>query len=188
MPSISDIELINGCATQDRYYQKMLYQRYARKMLSVVLCYTRDDYEAENVLQEGFIKIFDHIKDFKPTGSLDGWIRRIFVNTATDYYRKKKRIKFSEVNLEEAENEVSSIDLDKFNVKDIIAAIQELPEGSRMVFTLYAIEGYTHKEIGEALGISVGTSKSQFSRARVILQEKLKRNELRESKGFLQYK
>jgi RNA polymerase sigma factor (sigma-70 family) len=185
MVPVTDIELINGCVENDRFYQKKFYERFAKKMLAVCLCYTRDTYEAENILQEGFIKIFENITGFKPTGSLEGWVRRIIVNTATDYYRKKKRIRFSEVNLEEAENRVGTIDLDRFAIKEIISAVQELPEGSRMVFTLYAIEGYTHKEIGEALGISAGTSKSQFSRARMLLQNKLKKNEYRTSKGFL---
>ncbi|HCS19123.1 MAG TPA: RNA polymerase subunit sigma-24 [Bacteroidetes bacterium] len=185
MTIISDIELVQGCAEQNRFYQKKLYERFARKMLAVCLCYTRDSYEAENILQEAFIKIFDNIKKYQHTGSLEGWVRRIVVNTATDYYRKKKRTKFLEVNLEDAENQVGALDLDNFSVKDIIQAVQELPEGSRMVFTLYAIEGFTHKEIGEALEISVGTSKSQFSRARMLLQEKFKKNEQRESKRFL---
>ncbi len=185
MKAITDIELVNGCAEKNRFFQKQLYERFARKMLAVCLCYTRDTYEAENIVQEGFIKIFENIGNFRPTGSLEGWVRRIMVNTATDYYRRKKRIQYAEINLEDAENEVGVIDLDRFSTKDIIRSVQELPEGCRMVFTLYAIEGYTHKEIGEALDISVGTSKSQFSRARTLLQEKLKKNEYRESKGFL---
>lgn len=185
---ISDSELINGCVDSNRFFQKKLYERFARKMLAVCLCYTRDSYEAENILQEAFIKIFENIKNYKPTGSLEGWVRRIIVNTATDYYRKKKRIKFSEVNVEEADNEVSTVDLDKFSTQELVTAIQELPEGSRMVFTLYAVEGYSHKEIGELLDISVGTSKSQFSRARMLLQQKLKKNEISESKRFLQFR
>ncbi len=185
MTNLSDIELIKGCQEQQRFYQKKFYERFAKKMLAVCLCYTRDTYEAENIVQEGFIKIFENIKRYQPTGSLEGWVRRIMVNTATDYYRKKKRIKFSEVKLEDAEYMIGAMDIDRFATRDIIACIQELPEGSRMVFTLYAIEGYTHKEIGEALDISVGTSKSQLNRARMLLQEKLKRNEQRESQRFL---
>jgi len=185
MTQISDIELVQGCVDQNRFYQKKLYERFARKMLAVALSYSRDSYEAENIIQESFIKIFDHIKRYQPTGSLDGWVRRIVVNTATDYYRKKKRIKFSEVNIDDEAYHIGTLDFDSFAVKDILEAVQELPEGSRMVFTLYAIEGYTHKEIGETLEISVGTSKSQFSRARMLLQEKLKQNEQRESTRFL---
>lgn len=185
MTQISDIELVQGCVDQNRFYQKKLYERFARKMLAVAMSYSRDSYEAENIIQESFIKVFDNIKRYQPTGSLDGWVRRIVVNTATDYYRKKKRIKFSEVNIEDEANHIGALDFDSFAVKDILEAVQELPEGSRMVFTLYAIEGYTHKEIGETLDISVGTSKSQFSRARMLLQGKLKKNEQRESKRFL---
>lgn len=185
MTIISDTELIQGCVDHNRFYQKKMYERFSRQMLSVAFCYSRDSYEAENIVQESFIKIFDNIKRYEPTGNLEAWVRRILVNTATDYYRKKKRIKFSEVNLDDAENQVGVLDLDKFSVKDIIRSVQELPEGSRMVFTLYAIEGYTHKEIGETLGISVGTSKSQYSRAKKLLQEKFIKNEQRESQRFL---
>ncbi|HYG14540.1 MAG TPA: sigma-70 family RNA polymerase sigma factor [Bacteroidia bacterium] len=174
---ISDAELIKGCQSNDRLYQKQLYERFARKMLTVCLCYARDRYEAENVLQEGFIKIFENLKNYKPTGSFEGWIRRIIVNTATDYYRKMKRIKYIEVDVDEAESKVSTMDIDKFATEDIVNAIQKLPEGGRMVFTLFAIEGYSHAEIAEQLGISVGTSKSQYARARTLLQTTLKNNE-----------
>lgn len=174
---ISEAELIKGCLNNDRLYQKHLYERYARKMLSVCLCYARDSYEAENILQEGFIKIFENLKNFKPVGSFEGWIRRIIVNTATDYYRKMKRLKYIEVDVEEAGNLVSTIDMDKFATDDIIKTIQKLPEGSRLVFTLFAIEGYSHAEIAEQLGISVGTSKSQYARARMLLQTMLKNSE-----------
>jgi RNA polymerase sigma-70 factor (ECF subfamily) len=174
---ISEAELIKGCLNNDRLYQKHLYERYARKMLSVCLCYARDSYEAENILQEGFIKIFENLKNFKPVGSFEGWIRRIIVNTATDYYRKMKRLKYIEVDVDEAGHLVSTIDMDKFATDDIIKTIQKLPEGSRLVFTLFAIEGYSHAEIGEQLGISVGTSKSQYARARMLLQTMLKNSE-----------
>lgn len=174
---ISDAELIKGCINNDRLYQKHLYDKYARKMLSVCMGYARDDYEAENILQEGFIKIFENLKNYKPVGSFEGWIRRIIVNTATDYYRKMKRMKFIEVDIEEAEYKVSSIDIDKFATEDIVKAIQKLPEGGRLVFTLFAIEGFSHAEIAEQLGISVGTSKSQYARARTLLQTTLKNSE-----------
>lgn len=181
MSNLSDTALVAGCVERNRFYQKMLYERFVRKMMSVCLCYTQDTYEAENIVQEGFIKVYNNIDRYQPTGSLEGWVRRIMVNTATDYYRKKKRLKFTEVSAEDAASEISIIDLDRFAVRDIIKCVQELPEGCRMIFTLYAIEGYTHKEIGEALDISIGTSKSQFSRARLLLQEKLKKYEYRAS-------
>lgn len=174
---ISEAELIKGCINNDRLYQKHLYDKYARKMLSVCMGYARDDYEAENILQEGFIKIFENLKNYKPVGSFEGWIRRIIVNTATDYYRKMKRMKFIEVDIDEAEYKVSSIDIDKFATEDIVKAIQKLPEGGRLVFTLFAIEGFSHAEIAEQMGISVGTSKSQYARARTLLQTMLKNSE-----------
>lgn len=174
---ISDQELIKGCINNDRLYQKHLYEKYARKMLTVCLCYTRDNYEAENILQEGFIKVFHNLTKFKPVGSFEGWIRRIIVNTATDYYRKMKRMKYIEVDIDEAGHKVSTMDIDMFATEDIVKAIQKLPEGGRMVFTLFAIEGYSHAEIAEQLGISVGTSKSQYSRARTLLQTTLKNSE-----------
>ncbi len=171
---IDDKELVEGCAKKERLFQKKLYDTYARKMLSVCLCYTRDRYEAENILQESFIKIFENIANFRMTGSLEGWIRRIVVNTALDHYRKWKRINFNEVEIEHADDETINTDIiDRMSTKEIVNLIQTLPEGSRLVFTLYAVEGYTHPEIGKKLGISVGTSKSQYSRARRILMDKI---------------
>lgn len=170
---ISDLELINGCKKQDRKFQKELYQRFARKMLAVCLCYTGDEFEAENIVQEGFIKVFENIHKFELKGSLEGWVRRIMVNTALDFYRKKRKMNFLEIGTETLEERYGSFDIDRFNVQDILIEIQKLPHGSRMVFTLYAIEGFTHAEIADQLSISVGTSKSQYSRARHVLQQKL---------------
>lgn len=167
-------DILDGCLKQERKFQKMLYEKYASKMLGVCRRYTRDEYEAENILQESFIKVFENIVNFKPVGSLEGWIRRIMVNTATDYYRKIKRVKYIEENVED-HHDLSTIDLDQFGVNDILNALQELPEGSRMVFNMFAIEGYSHADISKELGISVGTSKSQYSRAKQLLKERLEK-------------
>jgi RNA polymerase sigma-70 factor (ECF subfamily) len=178
---LSESELLEGCMQNNRLYQKRLYEKFSRKMFGVCMCYTHDRYEAENILQDGFIKVFEGIRNFKPTGSLEGWIRRIIVNTAIDYYRKIKKLQFTKVELEDAENSAqASVDpeeLDNISVDELAALIQKLPEGSRVIFNLYVTEGYNHRQIAEILGISEGTSKSQYSRARMLLQNQLKKNE-----------
>lgn len=170
-----ETEIYEGCLKQDKASQKLLYNMYTRKMMGVCLRYTRDEYEAENILQESFVKIFNSIKNFQPVGSLEGWIKRIIVNTATDYYRKMKRLKYAHESIDEEHNQIASIDIDNFGVQAILEVMQTLPEGSRLIFNMYAIEGYTHQDIADELGISVGTSKSQYSRAKAILKQKLEK-------------
>jgi len=170
-----ETEIYEGCLKQDKASQKLLYNMYTRKMMGVCMRYTRDEYEAENILQESFIKIFNSIKNFQPVGSLEGWIKRIIVNTATDYYRKMKRLKYTHDSIDEEHNQIASIDIDNFGVQAILDVMQTLPEGSRLIFNMYAIEGYTHQDIADELGISIGTSKSQYSRAKAILKQKLEK-------------
>jgi RNA polymerase sigma factor (sigma-70 family) len=170
---ISEEEIVQGCKAGSRKSQRLLYDRYSKKMLGVCLRYCQNREEAEDVLQDGFIKVFTNIDSFKEQGSFEGWIRRIMVNTAINNYQSNlKRYYHSDV---EEETGISSDQVDAFNklsAMDLLRIIQSLPEGYRMVFNMYAIEGYTHKEIGEMLGISENTSKSQLSRARVCLQKK----------------
>jgi RNA polymerase sigma-70 factor (ECF subfamily) len=141
-------------------------------MLVVCLRYSKTTAEAEDILQEGFVKVFQGIKDFRQEAKLDTWITRIMVNTALNVHRKKlylyPMVDIAEVNLPEQELSVSNI-----HVKELLDLIQALPQGCRVVFNLFAIEGYSHKEIAEMLGISEGTSKSQFARAKNLLQAKL---------------
>lgn len=170
---LSEQELIKGCAKGDRAAQKALYDRYCRKMLVVCQRYARSTQEAEDILQEGFIKIFNSINSFRGEAKLETWITRIIINTALNAQRQKlylmPMVDVLEINLpEEAE-----ISLASFNLSELIAMVQALPDGCRVVFNLFAIEGYNHKEIAEMLNISEGTSKSQYSRAKSLLKLKL---------------
>ncbi|KLT65978.1 RNA polymerase sigma factor [Pedobacter sp. BMA] len=166
-------DLMEGCKAGDRKMQEMLYRQTATKMLAVCMRYAKDRMEAEDVLQLGYIKIFQKIKDYRGEGSFEGWIRRVMVNTAIESYRKNLR-SLSVVEIDEAYEQPSTgFDFSRLGMQDLMKVIQKLADGYRVVFNMYAIEGYSHKEIGEALGISEGASKSQLSRARAILKEEI---------------
>ncbi len=151
--------------------QRELYNRFAGKMYGVCLRYAANAEEAEDILQEGFIKVFRKMDSFRREGSFEGWIRRIFVNTAIEHYRKKIYLQpITEHEENTVEGKYLSV-LDSLAEKDIINLVQQLSPGYRTVFNMYVVEGYTHKQIAEKLGISEGTSKSQLSRAKQILQQ-----------------
>ncbi|MGZ4076154.1 MAG: RNA polymerase sigma factor [Bacteroidia bacterium] len=168
----SEQELINGCVSNKREFQKLLYQKFAGKMLSLCFRYFKNREEAEDVLQDGFIKIFKNIDKYQGTGSFEGWIKRIMVNTALEELRKKKK-EFITQDIDELYIQPESVDKtdDSVNTKDLIRYIQALPEGYKLVFNLFVIEGYSHGEIGQMLNINEGTSKSQLSKARAYLQK-----------------
>ncbi len=167
----SDSDLIEGCIKGDRKMQRELYQRFAPKMYGVCLRYAGNAEEAEDILQEGFIKVFNKIGSFRSEGSFEGWIRRIFVNTAIEHFRKKIYLQpITDYEEDTVEGKYLTV-LDSLAEKDIIQLVQQLSPGYRTVFNMYVVEGYTHKQIAEALGISEGTSKSQLSRAKLILQD-----------------
>ena len=170
---LSEQELIKGCVKGDRAAQKALYERYCRKMMVVCQRYAKSSQEAEDALQEGFLKVFASLKSFRGDARLDTWITRIMINTALNAQRQKlyllPMVDITEMNLPEDEE----ISLAAFNLSELIAMIQSLPDGCRLVFNLFAIEGYNHKEIAGMLGISEGTSKSQYSRAKSLLKVKL---------------
>jgi len=171
-----DEDFIERCLNNDSKTQGELYKQLAPKMFGICLRYAKNQMEAEDVLQEGFIKVFRYLKDYRNDGSLEGWVRRTMVNTAINFYKKK--IKYQkDVSLDQTDpiNNDEESAIDKLSAKELLEVIRELPDGYRMVFNLNVIEGYTHKEIGEMLNISENTSKSQLSRARGVLQEKLKR-------------
>lgn len=164
-------ELIKGCCKNDRKYQRHLYDRYAGKMLVICLRYTKNQLEAEDILQESFIKVFDNIKKFRRECPLEQWIKRIVINTALKNNRSKLYM-YPAVDIEHIENDFNdNLTLKDLNYKELLELIRQLPHRYQVSFNLYAIEGYQHKEIAEMLGISEGTSKSQFSRARVMLQK-----------------
>jgi len=171
---ISDADLIEGCRREDRKMQYELYQRFAPKMYGVCLRYAGNSEEAEDILQEGFIKVFRKIGSFRGEGSFEGWIRRIFVNTAIEHFRRKTYLQpITEKEENTVEAQYLSV-LDSLAERDIISLVQQLSPGYRTVFNMYVVEGYTHKQIAEMLGISEGTSKSQLSRAKLILQDLVK--------------
>lgn len=167
---ISETDLIEGCIKGDRKMQHELYQRFAPKMYGVCLRYAANAEEAEDMLQEGFIKVFRKLDSFRSEGSFEGWVRRIFVNTAIEQFRRKNYLQ-PITDREEATMEGKYLSvLDNLAERDIIGLVQQLSPGYRTVFNMYVVEGYTHKEIAGALNISEGTSKSQLSRAKSILQ------------------
>lgn len=172
---MNEAQLIAGCLNGDRRAQKELYDSYSRKMMGVCLRYVSDRETARDLLQEGFVKIFTSMHSYAGTGSLEGWMRMIFVNGALEYLRKTDILRNSadigSVNeqLGEDENVIS-----KLSAEELMNLIGKLPDGFRTVFNLYAIEGYSHKEIAEMLHITESTSRSQYVRARQWLQEQLK--------------
>ncbi len=171
-------DLIAGCHLGNRKAQEMLYKRYASKMLGVCMRYATDKMEAEDMLQNGFIKVFGKMADFKGEGSFEGWIRRIMVHSSIEYYRKHhKMMQLVDMETPGAEQLVNASAASNLEAKDLLAMIQTLPPGYKMVFNLYAIEGYSHKEIGEIMNMSEGASKSQLSRARTILKEMVNKTE-----------
>ena len=172
--TISESDLIKGSVAGDRRMQEELYKRFAPKMYAVCLRYANNPDDAQDLLQEGFIKIYRNLHRFRAEGSFEGWVRRVFVNTSIEHFRKKST-QLSSVS-EKEENTIEDVDitaLDSLAEQDIINIVQELSPGYRTVFNLYVVEGYSHKEIGELLGISEGTSKSQLARAKSILQKKV---------------
>jgi len=173
---LSDIKnIIKGCLAGDRRDQELLYRRHSSKLYGVCLQYSGNDEEARDILQEGFIKIFDNLKNYKHEGSFEGWMRRIVVNTALEKFRSRHNLfRVDDIDtISEPEADPDNEDYSGLEAVDLLYIIRELPPKYRMVFNLYAIEGYSHKEIGSMLGISEGTSKSNLSRARIILQRKV---------------
>lgn len=179
---INEKQFIHACINGDPEAQQYLFEHYAPKLLGVCARYCRNTDEARDAMQEGFIKIFRILNQFNFKSKLETWMTRIMINTAIDQYRKSSKFMLyesaDEVHRYHSEDmeEESMLDADCLKgskTKDILRLIQELPEGYRIVFNMYAIEGYSHHEIAEELNISVGTSKSQLARARKTLRTKL---------------
>ena len=174
---MSDQQIIERCAKHDRKAQQVLYDKYSRFLLGVCLRYSTDKAEAEDILQDSFLKIFFNIKDFSGTGSFIGWLRQVAVNTAITHYHKNLKYRYH-VDIEEfgaVDTRTASFEEDFFTSDELYKVLNELPAGYRIVFNLYAVEGYKHKEIAEMLGIDTNTSKSQYSRARAVIRDKLEK-------------
>lgn len=171
-----ETELINGCIRRERVAQKRLYDMYSPVMYPICCRYIRNSMEAEDVLVISFTKIFDKISQYRAEGSFEGWMKRIVINESLAQLRKHPSM-FILATPEEIPEIESTESYDYFEEEDLIRMIQQLPAGYRSVFNLYAIDGYSHKEIAEKLGIAENTSKSQLSRARTFLQRLLVKSE-----------
>ncbi len=166
-----EFELIKGSIKGDELCRKALFERFAGKMMTVCRRYAVDEMEAEDILQDGFIRMFDKLGQFKFEGSFEGWLRRIMVNTAIRYCQRRK-ITFDESHFSKAEKpDVEPAVYSGLTEEEILKLIAQLPNGYRMVFNLYVIEGYSHEEIATMMNIEAGTSRSQLVKARKLLQQ-----------------
>lgn len=167
-------ELIELAVENNRHAQQKIYSRFAPKMLSVCRQYVKDLHQSEDIMITAFMKVFTSLKNFEHKGSFEGWVRRIMINECISFIRVQKKVTFieDETYFEETFNNIES----KFSVEDIQTLIDNLPDGYKMVFNLYAIEGFKHHEIASMLGINEGTSKSQLSHARKMLQEQINKS------------
>ena len=169
--SLSDI--IQGCLDGNAEAQEVLYNTFSAKMFGLCLQYINEYEEAKDILQEGFIRVFTNLNQYNQKGSFEGWIRRIMINTALEKYRDKHYLARVDDEIEKSEQIIEVDVVDDLSAQELMKFIHDLSPKYRMVFNLYAIEGYSHKEISVLLNISEGTSKSNLSRARTILQEKI---------------
>ena len=165
-------QLIDGCIKGDRKAQKALYDKYSGRMLAVCQRYVKDYEDARDLLQEGFIKLFTNIHQYVGEGLFDGWVRKIFVNCALERLRNQDVLR-NAVDIEETDfaDIPDETAISQLSAEEIMAYVQSLPDGFRTVFNMFAIEGYSHKEIGQKLNISESTSRSQYMRARKMLQK-----------------
>jgi RNA polymerase sigma factor (sigma-70 family) len=181
--SDSEEKLIRDCQKGKSYAQREIYTKYSRRMLGVCLRYVNSTFEAEDIMISGFMKAFDKMDQYKHEGSFEGWLRRIMVNEALQFIRRNKSI-YLEVEIEKADFQPAggSFQPDTLEAEDLLKLVQQLPPGYRTVFNLYGIEGYSHQEIAEMIGVSESTSKSQLSRARALLQRYLLETEKKTTK------
>jgi RNA polymerase sigma-70 factor, ECF subfamily len=176
-------ELIAGCLKNDRRCQQRIYEQFYGKMLSVCMRYTKDLDQGKELVQEGFIKLFGNLHKYKNDGSFEGWVRRIFTNNAIDSFRRKKHQDLvpdddhQVLNLADEKDEHAFLDKEEETIqpKHVIEAMQQLSPAYQMVFNLYVMESYSHQEIADELGISVGTSKSNLAKARMNMKKLLKK-------------
>lgn len=175
-------QLILNCKKRDIESQSQVYHLFAGKLFAICLKYSKTKQEAEDNLQDAFITIFDKMNQYKFKGSFEGWMKRIVINTSLQTYRQKNVLNLVEENY--PDEVVVDINEDDLSLEFLLKIIQELPERYRMVFNLYVLDGYSHKEISEMLGIAEGTSKSNLSRARLILKGKVESNQQQQTAGL----
>ena len=179
---LDETELIDACRKGSRASQKALYDRFCKKMMVVCLRYSKSTPEAEDILQEGFVKVFQGLEGFRQDAKLETWMTRIMVNTALNHHRKKLYL-HPMVDVEEIVIPQKEVSLSGIHFTQLLEMVQSLPQSCQVIFNLFAIEGYGHKEIAEMLNIAEGTSKSQYARAKSLLQAKI----LRESNYYQRY-
>ncbi|TAF33798.1 MAG: RNA polymerase sigma factor [Cytophagales bacterium] len=163
-------DLIEGCKKGKASAQRKIYEQYSKKMFGICLRYIGNAFEAEDVLVMSFTRVFEHIHSYKNEGSFEGWIRRIVVNEALGLLRKKGRVSFDEIEVADYQGHFE-VQTDDLQAAELMQLIKKLPDGYRTVFSMYAIEGYSHQEIADKLGITESTSKSQLNRARAQLKQ-----------------
>ena len=173
LENINLSNLWKECTLQNRKAQAQFYSYFSKKMFAVCMRYSHTTLEAEDILQNGFVKIFTKHNTYNGKGSLEGWMKRVMINTAIEVYRANQRKLTESIDDNESIQIESHLVADQMEYKDLLTLVQHLPLGYRTVFNLYAIEGYSHKEIAELLSITEGSSKSQLSRARQWLQTKI---------------
>ncbi|MFN5910587.1 MAG: RNA polymerase sigma factor [Bacteroidota bacterium] len=175
-PEMEDAALVTECVQGNPRAQRALFERFAPKMMAVCLRYSKDREQAEDVFQDGFVKVFMKLADFKSEGSLEGWIRRVMVNTALDQLRKNGKL-LGDISTDDVAYKLEHNDPIEENLmaEDLMKLVLAMPEGYKVVFNMFAIEGYSHAEIAATLGITESTSKSQYSRAKAYLRERIER-------------
>lgn len=191
MPEYTEQDILEGCRRNERLLQEHLYKKYYSLFLKLCARYAKDMQDAEQLMQDGFLKIFGHINDYSGKGSFEGWMRRIVVNTCLDYLKSKYLKNSMQLHFpaEIGESSAFSVDntaLDKIAMKDMLGIIQTLPPMSRTVFNLFVFDGYSHKEIGAMLDMSEGTSQWHVNNARKNLQQKIKASQVKETKYYEQ--
>jgi RNA polymerase sigma factor (sigma-70 family) len=174
---IVEDSILEGCFAGKRSAQSLLYKKFAATMLGVCMRYSSSRDEAEDIVQEGFIKIFQRITSFRREGSFEGWMKRIMINQALNHYRKNRKLPYHSVIEEIDETEILDLEdpepIDQIPSETLMTMIQRLPEGYRMVFNLYVFEEFSHKEIAESLNVSESTSKTQLLKARRLLRKRI---------------
>lgn len=172
---IQDNDIIDGCLKNDRKMQKALYEKYSPTLYAICLRYAKSQEEAQDVLQEGFIKVFKYIGQFSREHSFEGWLKRIFINTSITHYKQNLKHYYQQDidEIKETKTESGNYTDVEYTKEELLNVISSISDGYRIVFNMYAIEGYKHKEIAETLGIDVATSKSQYHRAKKVIQQKL---------------
>ena len=172
---LDEKQIIDGCCRKDKKAQKVLFERFAKVLLGICMRYAGRRDEAEDILQDGFVKIYGNIRDYAGTGSFINWMKKIMINTAITHYHRNLKHHYQQdiEDIRETDIEGYEFEAAEFTREELFGVISDLPEGYRMVFNLYALEGYKHKEIAELLEIDINTSKSQYSRAKGLIRKRL---------------